>query len=326
MRTSSFTDYMNRVIEDLRKEERYGTAYIYGYALKAFSLFEGNEELPFSTFSKVEMKQFELYLLNRGKSWNTISTYLRALRAVYNRAVDEEVIPGELRLFNGVFTGVMSDRKLALSAQEMQELVNEKAQPQAMKMDNYSEGVLKARHLLALMLLLQGIGFADLAHLRKENMKKNSKGQFILQLRRQKTGMELSIQVSPQAMQLIELYRSTDEASPYLLNLLDGTGKGEEAYRRYKCQLRKLNYNLARLATLCGIDSPVSSYTARHTWATLAKFCEVPEEIISEGLGHSSLEVTRTYLKRFEGDKLDKANRIITNYVMNGKKQLWGSL
>ena len=65
------------------------------------------------------------------------------------------------------------------------------------------------------------------------------------------------------------------------------------------------------------------TYTARHTWATLAKYCQVPEEIISEGLGHSSLEVTRSYLKSFEGDELAKANRIIIDYIWSGNKTLW---
>lgn len=65
------------------------------------------------------------------------------------------------------------------------------------------------------------------------------------------------------------------------------------------------------------------TYAARHTWATLAKYCQVPEEIISEGLGHSSLEVTRSYLKSFEGDELAKANRIIIDYIWSGNKTLW---
>ncbi|WP_338150682.1 integrase [Bacteroides cellulosilyticus] len=65
------------------------------------------------------------------------------------------------------------------------------------------------------------------------------------------------------------------------------------------------------------------TYTARHTWATLAKYCHVPEEMISEGLGHSSLEVTRTYLKSFDGDELAKVNQVIINYIYSGKKKLW---
>lgn len=65
------------------------------------------------------------------------------------------------------------------------------------------------------------------------------------------------------------------------------------------------------------------TYTARHTWATLAKYCQVPEEVISEGLGHSSLEVTRTYLKSFEGEELNRANIVVNNYIITGEKRMW---
>lgn len=135
----------------------------------------------------------------------------------------------------------------------------------------------------------------------------------------------MTIQVSSEAMAIIQRYRSKDLSSLYLLDLLDWRSRGEEAYHEYRRQLRHFNYNLSRLAMFCNIGANVSSYTARHTWATLAKYCEIPEEVISEGLGHSSLEVTRTYLKRFENEKLNKANKIIFDYVFKGNKKLWNS-
>ena len=325
METISFSDYMMQVIEDLKTEERFGTARIYWYALQAFRGFEEMEDISFAVFSKAEMKQFELYLQALERRRNTISTYFRALRAVYNRAVDGEIIEGKCRLFSKVFTGVCSEKKLALEAEEMQTLIDEDKDTEVTQAVNASEGMQNARQLLTLMFLLQGIGFADLIHLQKEDLRKNGKGGFVLNFRRRKTGTELNIQVSPEAMKIINLYRSPAD-SLYLLNLLDGKSKGEAAYKEYQRQLRNFNYYLSRLAMLCGILTGVSSYTARHTWATLAKFCEVPEEVISEGLGHSSLEVTRTYLKRFESDKLDKANQLIYDYVLKGKQYLWGSL
>jgi len=85
-----------------------------------------------------------------------------------------------------------------------------------------------------------------------------------------------------------------------------------------------LNYGLLKLASYSGLKVlKVSSYTARHTWATLAKYCQIPEEMISEGLGHSSLEVTRTYLKSFEGGEMAKANQMIIDYIYSGKKTMW---
>ena len=125
-------------------------------------------------------------------------------------------------------------------------------------------------------------------------------------------------------MRLIDRYKSSDADSPYLLNILSGKRSGEAAFHEYRDKLRSLNFHLSRLSECCGLEGvKVSSYTARHTWATLAKYCQVPEEVISEGLGHSSLEVTRTYLKSFEGDELDKANRLIINYIYSGRKTLW---
>ena len=84
------------------------------------------------------------------------------------------------------------------------------------------------------------------------------------------------------------------------LTFLVAPAQIKEAFEEYQEKLRELNSQLSKLPELCGVEGvKVSSYTARHTWATLAKYCQVPEEIISEGLGHSSLEVTRTYLKSF---------------------------
>ena len=80
-----------------------------------------------------------------------------------------------------------------------------------------------------------------------------------------------------------------------------------------------MNYNLSRLAKKCGITAKVSSYTTRHTWATLAKYCNFSEQLISEALGHSSVKMTETYLKSFKDEEIKKANNAIIYYVSNNK-------
>lgn len=313
MEQESFTGFMNEVIEELRREGRYSTAHIYKYALFAVTGFVGGGEVFFGALTRRWLKRFERHLEDLQRSYNTISTYVRVLRAVYNRAVDRELIRGEFRLFAGMKTGVCSEHKLAVAAGQMNTLLDtdhRKELPAA---------VGKARDLLALMLLLQGMPFVDLAHLRKCDLNGD-----LLVCHRRKTGTELCVKVVPEAMLLIELHRNTDSSSPYLLDVLDGDLEGEAAFNCYREQLRELNRNLSLLPGFCGMEGlKVSSYTARHTWATLAKYCQVPEEIISEGLGHSSLEVTRTYLKSFEGDELARANRVIIDYIYSGRKILW---
>lgn len=259
------------------------------------------------------MKRFQEYLDDLQRSYNTISTYVRVLRAVYNRAVDCGLIAGEYRLFAGMKTGVSSERKLAVTAVQMNNLLDKNLR------NRLSPDVCEAQDTLALMLLLQGMPYADLAHLHKGNLNGD-----LLICRRRKTGTELCVRLLPETMRLIDRYKSSDADSPYLLNILSGKRSGEAAFHEYRDKLRSLNFHLSRLSECCGLEGvKVSSYTARHTWATLAKYCQVPEEVISEGLGHSSLEVTRTYLKSFEGDELDKANRLIINYIYSGRKTLW---
>lgn len=324
----SFTAYMQRTIVMLEEEERFGTARVYFYALRSFTEFVGGGEIFFGALNRRSLKRFENHLLVSLCSWNTVSTYARALRAIYNRAVDDELIEGDYRLFSNVFTGVKSERKRALHAEQVHRLLKTDDQECDAKsvslQKSIPEQIKRSRDLLTLMLLLQGIPFTDLIHLRKEDFKSDSEGKCLLSCRRQKTGTELNVTVPPEALTLIKRYKSNQPSSPYLLSFFDGLRDGQEIYKEYQLQLRKLNYGLSRLPQYCRMQGiKISSYTARHTWATLAKYCQIPEEIISEGLGHSSLKVTRTYLKSFEGDELAKANRIVMEYIFTGKKSTW---
>lgn len=316
----SLTDYMLEVIEDLKAEERFGTAHVYQYSLRAFTEFVGGGEIFFGGLTRRSLKLFEKHLRDKLCSWNTVSTYARALRAVYNRAVDGELVPGEFRLFSGVFTGVKSEQKRALEAEQVHSLLDTDLSNE----ENLPTVVCESRDLFSLMVHLQGMPYVDLLHLHLDDLHTDASGHTILECRRQKTGTGLKVTVTAEAMKLIDRYRSTDPSSPYMLRFFDGLVSGESIYREYCRQLRILNYGLSLLPEYCGLEGvKVSSYTARHTWATLAKYCQVPEEIISEGLGHSSLEVTRTYLKSFEGGELEKVNQIIIDYIHTGRRTLW---
>lgn len=314
----SFSVYAQAIIEELKEEERFGTAHVYLYALQAFSRFVGGGEVFFGALSRRSLKLFDRHLRDRLCSRNTVSTYIRALRAIYNRAVDAELIVGEYRLFSQGFTGTESRVKLALPAEQIRSLV-------------YGTGslslpadVVQCRDLFTLMLQLQGMPFTDLLHLRRCDLKQSDSEHALLTLRRQKTDTELRITVTDAALELLNKYRSTDPESPYLLRFIDHHLTSEEVYRACCNQLRSFNGGLAKLVEYSGLKGVrLSSYTARHSWATLAKSCGIPEEVISEGLGHSSMEITRTYLKSFESNVLDKANRMINEYILTGGEYSW---
>lgn len=160
------------------------------------------------------------------------------------------------------------------------------------------------------MFLLRGLPFVDLAYLRKSDLRDN-----VITYRRRKTGRPLSVTLTPEAMNLLKKYMNPDSSSPYLFPLLNSREGTEAAYREYQLALRSFNQQLTLLGELLGLDDRLSSYTARHTWATTAYYCEIHPGIISEAMGHSSITVTETYLKPFRNKKIDEANKQIVNYV-----------
>ena len=168
--------------------------------------------------------------------------------------------------------------------------------------------VYQAQELFILMFSLRGMPFVDLAYLRKSDLRDN-----VITYRRRKTGRPLSVTLTPEAMILVKKYMNRDPSSPYLFPLLKSREGTKEAYREYQLALRSFNQQLMLLGELLGLSDKLSSYTARHTWATLARDYGAPISVISAGLGHTSEEMTRVYLKDFDVSMLNQVNSIVTN-------------
>ena len=166
------------------------------------------------------------------------------------------------------------------------------------------------QELFTLMFLLRGLPFVDLAYLRKDDLRDN-----VITYRRRKTGRTLSVTLTPEAMILVEKYMNRDISSPYLFSLLKSREGTKEAYREYQLALRTFNRQLMLLGELLGLGDKLSSYSARHTWATTAYYCEIHPGIISEAMGHSSITVTETYLKPFQNKKIDEANKRVIDFI-----------
>ena len=147
-----------------------------------------------------------------------------------------------------------------------------------------------------------------------EDMKKDLRDN-VITYRRRKTGRPLSVTLTPEAMALLKKYMNHDPHSPYLFPLLKSGEGTKEAYREYQLALRSFNQQLTLLGEILGLNDRLSSYTARHTWATTAYYCEIHPGIISEAMGHSSIKVTETYLKPFRNKKIDEANNQIIDFV-----------
>lgn len=304
------------LLRELEEEGRFGTAHVYRGALNAFTAYwqgqhPGNA-IPMKTvFTPATVKDFEQHLKQRMLKMNTISTYLRMLRAIYHRALNRNLIDYVHGLFSHVYTGTRADVKRALPAADMGRLLD--------GTPDYADRPEEAQIWFALLFMLRGMPFADLARLRKCDLQNG-----VISYRRQKTGKSLSIQLTSTAAELMKHCADLCPDSPYLLDILWGDANKEHApigsreeYRHYQNILRRFNRKLKTLAIRMGIHNKLSSYTARHTWATIAYYKKFATGIICDALGHSSVKVTETYLKPFKADVLDKANREIINYTKN---------
>ena len=298
-------NYINR----LRKEGRYSTAHVYKNALYSFSKFCGTLNMSFRQVTKERLRRYGQYLYECGLKPNTISTYMRMLRSIYNRGVEAGSAPYVPRLFHDVYTGVDVRQKKALPAGELHKLLYE---------DPKSERLRRTQTIAALMFQFCGMSFADLAHLEKSAL-----DQSVLRYNRIKTKTPMSVEVLDTARGMINQLRSNQEPIPdcpdYLFDILcgDKSRKDERAYREYQSALRRFNNHLKDLARALRLNSPVSSYTFRHSWATTAKYRGVPIEMISESLGHKSIKTTQIYLKGFELRERTEVNRGNLSYIEN---------
>lgn len=297
--------FMKEAADGLQRAGRYGTAHVYRSSLNALKAFHGETRLPFRRMTPEFVKCFESYLRGKGCSWNTVSTYMRTLRAVYNRAVECGSAVYVPRLFRHVYTGTRADRKRALDNGEMACLLDGETLQRG-----YSDELRQTKELFVLMFLLRGMPFVDLAYLKKKDLAGN-----VLTYRRRKTGRRLAVTLTSEAVVLINRYRNTDRASPYLFSLITADEGSETAYRQYQIALRRFNRRLSSLKILLGFTSLLSTYAARHTWATMAYYSEVHPGIISEAMGHSSIAVTETYLKPFRNKKIDEANAKVISFA-----------
>ena len=303
MKKESFTSFMKQVAVDLQQSGNLGTAHVYRSTLNAILTFQGSDRLSFWEITPEWLKHFEGSLRARGCSWNTVSTYLRTLRAVYNRAVDLRKASYVPHLFRSVYTGTRADRRRALDMEDMKKVF-----ARLLQSDAITPAMKGAQELFILMFLLRGLPFVDLAYLRKSDLRGN-----VISYRRRKTGRPLSVTLTTEAMFLLQKYMNREEQSPYLFPILHSDEGSPKAYREYQLALRNFNYQLELLGKALGLKDRLSSYTARHTWATLARDYGAPISVISAGLGHTSEEMTRVYLKDFDVSMLNQVNSIVTN-------------
>lgn len=296
-------NYIETIIGNLRRNGKTRTAETYRATRNSIKMFLTNAptsaengratDIMLDEVTTSTMQAYEAWLKTRGLTQNSTSFYMRILRAVYNRAVEDGAIENS-HPFRHVFTGVEKTVKRAVPLAVIRKI----------KTLDLSErpNLDFARDMFLMSFYLRGMSFIDMAYLRKSDLCNG-----YISYRRRKTGQLLFIEWTREMQLILKKYPSNQSA--YLLPIIrNATGSDRNAYLHTSYVI---NQRLKQIARMVGVAMPLTLYVARHSWASAAKAKGIPLSVISEGLGHDNERTTQIYLASFDTSVVDKANSLI---------------
>lgn len=286
--------------EELGKD---GTAAAYNSTFTSLgryvaAIYPRRKDVKLTEVDVLFVRGYERYLFQNGVADNTASYYLRNFRTLYNRAVAEVEGLSNVNPFKYVRTRPCRTVKRALTRQQLQAIAG-------FTVDG-RRAVEFSRDLYLFSFYAQGMSFVDIVYLKKENIQGG-----LLTYKRHKSGQLIHILITPQMQVLMDKYKGGGE---FVFPIINSSSPASH-YRQYRLALARINRHLAYIANRLAIDVPLTTYTARHTWATLAHYCGAPISAISAGLGHTSEEMTRVYLKEFDVSLLAEVNKNVTKLI-----------
>ena len=285
--------FAEQLVQSMKALGRDRTAETYAVTLNSFKRFCRMDDLSFDQIDSDLIEAYEAYLKRIGAQPNTTSFYMRNLRAIYNRAVEKDLVV-QANPFRHVYTGVDKTVKRAITLADIRRIK---------ELDlTVNPAQALSRDIFLFSFYTRGMAFVDIAHLKKRDLRGG-----VLSYRRRKTGQQLFIKWEKCMQDIVDKYKSA--GSPYLLPLIDHNVGDERP--QYLSMSHKINRHLKRIGQQAGISIPLTMYVARHAWASIARSRNIPLSIISEGMGHDSESTTRIYLASLDNSAIDNANSII---------------
>lgn len=275
--------------ERIDQEQRHKTAYNYLTAVRSLTQFIGNDKWSFADITTSMLERYQRWLCNRGIRLNTVSVYMRTLRALYNRAVENNADSP----FSAVFTGHEQTAKRSVTESEIRQLL-------ALRLDSQPHLAL-ARDLFVFSFMAMGMPFVDIAYLKWQQIHDG-----VLHYARHKTGHKVCVAIEPYMTEIIS--RHTTQGSEYVFPILADT-TAANIHHTYLKRLRAYNYALHRLSQLIGSNRTLSSYVARHSWASLAYRSGIDISLIAKAMGHTKLSTTLIYIRALFDPSLAEANK-----------------
>lgn len=293
--------FAETLIQELRLDNKIGNAWVYEATISALAKYHPEPKLYFEQIDYRFLDKYNKYLLRGGAKPNTAFLYLRTLRAIYNKAIKHKVVDRTLYPFHDISLKGERTKKRAIDKQLISEIVNLQLP--------HGSSIWHVKNWFLLSFYLIGISIVDLALLKSGNVKGNR-----VTYKRQKTGKPYDIKLVPQAVAILEEYKHHGE---FLLPIINrSTKNAEERLRLIKDRTRFANKYLKQIASLISAEDSITTYTARHSWATICKKLGFSIEVIAEALGHEyGNKTTAVYLDSFDQEIIDRAVIDVANSI-----------
>lgn len=282
-------------IQDLEKAGRIGNAKAYKDTYTSFYKFVKNDKLTFKQLDILLLSKYETYLRSIGNTNGGIGIKMREIRAVYNDAIKKGVTKQGNYPFRDYKIGHFKSKgdKQALTIDEMKRFLQFEYGKYPHLIDSY--------YYFIFSYYARGMNFKDLMLLKWKNINGNR-----IEYTRAKTKKKFSISISAPMKEILNYYKSSASSYIFPILLQENLTSHQIANRKHKI-LSRYNKQLKEIAKIQNIERNITSYVARHTFATHLKFSEVSTDKISQLMGHSDIKVTQHYLSEFGDEELDEA-------------------
>lgn len=290
-------DFFDKIIDENIRSGKIGNARAYQETKQSLLGFNSNL-MKFSDVTLDFLEKYEVFLREKGNRDGGIAFKMRQFRALYNKAINRGYVGQELYPFKNYKISKLKERKnkRALTIEEFKRIKELDLTKHPHLVNSYN--------FFMFSFYTRGMNFVDMMHLKWSNINGDT-----IEYTRSKTKGNFKIKILPITKEILTYYKSQNRPTDYVFPIIlkNGLSPSQLAHRKKKV-LSRFNFRLKELAELAGIKKTLTSYVARHSYATILKKKGVSTDMISESMGHSDLRVTNTYLKEFENETIDKAN------------------
>ena len=288
----TFYQFTEQQIQDMLKSKRVGNARVYKHTLNAVKNFRKSKDFTFDELNLDFLNRFEKHHLGKGNKLGGLSVYLRTIRAINRKAIKAGIADNEGFAFNDYIIRSGKPEKRALPINAIRKIAE-------LELDE-NTALFRDRNIFMMSFLLNGMSFVDMAHLKLSNIVDGR-----IKYSRKKTDEPYNIKIHHQLKPFLTFFTKGKEKSDYLLNIIK-SDIPTDSYNQIVWARKRFNDNLKKLAELAGIEENITSYAARHSFASGANEMGIPLTAISQMLGHKRISTTQAYLANLRKSKMDE--------------------